>query len=388
MAFYSATKEVFTGMAIRTGVDGQDVICQKMLLIRKNEENNFVFRKINEETREENAKYETLSEDEVKKSVLQAMGWHRNNFMKSPPVEGFLFRNLQKLNPSLQQEKLIEHFAGTYESWYCSPSQERDARASIKKAQLKIQKDGSIKLTTPFQAYKGFAHLHLDTDVLEINAFGGEFESETRRKGGLSMTFALGGSWRREKPDIHHLHGVSSSVYTDGGPIVMREVLIKVPDNQRVDIQDIPVGSEEYWRIILGKDKDLKELILFLTGQTDNYIKTFRTPDREFQRWEDYGMLYFTSALLWAQRGEIKECLKNVGLALSHGFHEIAILEYELYNEKGVLNQEEIKSRFTPFEVEGHTYYILSDFNAILKETTWQYFRKDLTDKWRNSYLK
>lgn len=384
VAFLANNKEVFTGMVTRTSIDGQEIISQKMLLIRKNEDGEFQF--LQPDAREGESHTKIWEKDEVKKVVQQAMGWHKNNFQKSPPVENFLFSNLQRLNSNWQQEQLISHFAGLYESWYCSPSQEQDARSSIKKARLKIRKDGTVRLKTPYQEYKGFATLLLETDVLEISASGGEFNDESRRNGGLSMTFSLGGSWRREKPDIQHLHGVSSSVYTDGGPIVMREVLIKVPDNEEVEIEDIPIGGEKYWKILNESNGQKRDLILFLTGQTENYIKTFRSPDKEFRRWEDYGLLYFTSALYWAGKGEYKECLKNLGLAFSHGFNEIGAIEYEL--TEGVLNQPTIKENVKKRQVNGTFYYVLENFYPIIKETTWQYFRKDLMERWRNSFPK
>jgi hypothetical protein len=398
---------VLTGIVIRTSPDGQDIVSQRMILVREKEKNLFEFRTNKENANEEDGLEADLAqsepsiklweEKEVEKIVALAMGDYKDNFIQSKPVESFSFENIKQLNPNWFGDSLLrDKFVGRYESWYCSPSQDKNYRFSIKKAILNIREDGTATLTTPYQRYRGKASLHLDTDVLEITALGGELENEHRRNGSLTMTFALGGIWKNDDFKVEQLHGVSSSIYMDGGPIIMREILIKTnketPQKETPPKHDIPIGHEDYWKIILdnsdSKEKqERKQIFLFLSGQTDNYIKTFRKPGNAFERWEDYGLLYFTSALYWAGKREFDECAKNLGLALSHGFQEMELLHNELTN--GALNHEEIRSKFPKIDLkDGKFYYSVPNFQEIMEKTTWKFFRIDLKDRWLKSFPK
>ena len=397
IAFYIKKKEVLTGVVIRTSREGKSIISQKMLMVKKDKNNTFTFEGEDDEIQEHLANLsDKQKEDYVKQQIALAMGTFQNNFFEITPVESFLFENIKKLNSSWQADLFLKtKFAGRYENYYCSPSHDKDYKFSIKVALLIIKEDGTATLRTPYQIYKGKASLDLDTDILEIRALGGEFSGENKQNGSLTMTFSLGGIWKNGDFQVEKLHGVSSSIYMDGGPVVMREALIKIDGKNDLfqevgHRKDIPIGSKEYWEIILDnteEGKKKRDLFLFLSGQTDNYIKTFRNPNNPFEKREDYGLLYFTSALYWAGKQEYDECVKNLGLALSHGFKEMEFLQKEFDN--GAFSQEEIRSRFERKELKnGKVYYVLLKFQEILEKTTWKFFRQDLKDRWLKSFEK
>jgi len=396
IAFYIRSKEVLTGVVIRTSREGKSIISQKMLMVKKDRNNTFTFEGEDDEMQEHLASLsDREKEDYVKHQISLAMGASQNNFFEITPVESFLFENIKKINPNWQADLLLRtKFAGRYESYYCSPSHDRDYRFSIKIALLIIKEDGSATLRTPYQIYKGKASLDLDTDILEIRAVGGEFSRENKQNGSLTMTFSLGGIWKNGDFKVEKLHGVSASIYMDGGPVVMREALIKIDGKNELfqevgHRKDIPIGSEDYWKIIFDNSKEgkiKKDLFLFLSGQTDNYIKTFRNPNNPFEKREDYGLLYFTSALYWAGQQEYEECVKNLGMALLHGFHEMELLEKEF--KGGTLSHEEIRSKFKPQQLNGKTYYSIPKFREILEKTTWKFFRQDLNERWLKSFPK
>lgn len=237
-------------------------------------------------------------------------------------------------NEKFERNDEIKFFKGVYILYQIATQEDK-----VIGCPLEINHNGIVKIKTGQHTIcKGQAKFHEGLLSIQINK---RVKEELISKNFGHHLFFVG---QADNQEPHQYHGVSSSYSIDYAPQAGRVVLIAQDRKfDNLDVQQIPIP-------LLGKESDMfndleqkhPNLGWFLTGNANNLIKTTRKVDAPFERNQDYGLLYFSSACYHAERSNTKEALKQMERAFMHGFRDKVLLKKEL--EKS-LNIEGIKEK-------------------------------------------
>lgn len=226
---------------------------------------------------------------------------------------------------------------GVYEAYYLSS---RSKGKIVKQRPLRITKDGIVNMKSfdldeennILHHGKAFSYGH----TLYVHTYRGNYSEYV----GVMMFYVERESGSRTLLGIYAIPSTAGS-----NPVAGRMVLVKskrhfeelMPKNYSLD------NRKDY--DLLNNNPRHTNLGKFLTGKTNNYIKSKReTEINDFAevRYESYGHLYFTSACYYASvLDDGKQTLHNFRQAFIHGFGnfpgDYAWLERELYSAGGSL---------------------------------------------------
>ncbi len=279
-------------------------------------------------------KYEHIIQDLLEKQpkLKQFIRGELDSYVDSPII--LEKHRLLLANEKIQSNQEIRNYAGTYMTY-----QLEDKERSIIAYPLEILLDGQVKIK---KSGKAICTGQANYAAGLLSVFINKFEMNGIEKDHFEHYLYYVGMTSND--ELHHYHGVSSCCSVNISPRAGREVLIGQDAKfEALDVQKIPFP-------VLGADVNLfnnlemkyPNLGHFLTGNANNLIKSKREVDASFERNEDYGMLYFSSACFYAERSNSKEALIQLERAFLHGFQDKNLLKEEL--KKG-LGQQGIKEK-------------------------------------------
>jgi hypothetical protein len=142
---------------------------------------------------------------------------------------------------------------------------------------------------------------------------------------------------------VAHFHGVSTSITRYNTIRASREVMIKIGGTlENAYSRRIPIPLEGKIEPLYEElDKTYQGLATFLTGNAHNLIIPRRDPDAPFERNENYGMVYFSSACYFAANNDPANARKQLERAFQHGFRDRNLLKKEMSG--GMLSNPEIR---------------------------------------------
>jgi len=248
----------------------------------------------------------------------------------APPYEDIHLDILNILRPMtyLKEKEIFQtsyyqsrmkDLAGTYRSYKLSSDRQR-----INSNVLKIDPNGVFEMkdhTGNSKYFRGRVYI-IERSILcfDVEKRGDDIY------GGLFL-FYVGNKSRRE---FRHLHGASVLITNNPSIRCGREVLMPVGEvfkTAESNVISLPWagGVNQAFNDL---NKEYPELVKFLSGRNDNLIKPDRDPDKAFERKENYGHLYFSSACYYAllflqnsdDRASLNRFMENFDVALEHGF--------------------------------------------------------------------
>ncbi|MBK8493491.1 MAG: hypothetical protein IPL49_22125 [Saprospirales bacterium] len=215
------------------------------------------------------------------------------------------------------QSKVV-HLAGFYQCFHLSSD-----KRSIHHSPIEIKPNGDVIIddrTAEEKAQGIGGHIYFGKAFHFCNAF---LALSIRKRDDEDfhphLLFHVASYYREQ---VSHFHGVSTSITSKNTLRASREVLMKMEGNFETEHSSrIPIplnGKEEPLYDKLNEEYD--GLANFLTGNAHNLIVPKRDPNSPFERQENYGMLYFSSACYFAANNDPQNARKQLERASSMDF--------------------------------------------------------------------